>query len=370
MGTDAPLFDDTAPPADAGPPTPCVLWCRPDQAQLARRLARRANLEYRFAGSPERGRGGELARSLGAEHAGDLRAALTAWDAPGAEDNPVGLALLLDAGTLGAGDDDAQTLADLGARGVRVVSLDPIPASATELGRSWTDGPEGARPVDRIRLAGLVSRMGTLHEAMEHRDSFGAVRSIGLSLCCGAGEGSLGGLLASGLELLIAELGTPELVDASHVGPRSDGGLHPASGDSIRGLHADLSVLLRFEGGQSATMLLSDRAGAWDRRVTLLGQGGRLDITDDGFEWTGNQGESVDRHEAPHATGDASTPHAVRVLARDIAAALSGEPDRGTRGGRGPIDPGPVLACAQTVLLSCRTGQAERPETITRMLHA
>ena len=86
------------------------------------------------------------------------------------------------------------------------------------------------------------------------------------------------------------------------------------------------------------------------------------------FEWTGIEGDSVDRHEAPHAAEQSSLPHAVRVLTGDIRAALDASPDRGTRGGRGPINPGPVLACAQTALLSCRTGQAERPETITRML--
>jgi len=368
MGTDAPLFDPTAPPTDAGPATPCLLWCRPEQAPLARRLSHVANLDFQLVGSPERGLGGELASSLEAEHAGDLRAALAQWDAQGTEDESIGLALLLDAGTFGASEEDADTLAELAPRGVRIVSLDPVPASATELARAWTVGVEGARPVDRVRIAALLSRSETLREAMEHRESFGEVRSIGLELACGRAEGSLGGLLASGLELLITEFGTPELVDAAHAGPRSEAGVHAAAGESCRGLHGELSVLLRFEGGQHATMQLSDRAGGWHRAVTLLGEGGRLHVNDDGFEWIGAGSEVVDRFTAPHAGDDPG--HAVRLIGNDIRAALAGGPDRGTRGGRGPIDPGPVLACAQTALLSSRTGQAERPETITRMLHA
>ncbi|MEZ6319007.1 MAG: hypothetical protein R3B49_09690, partial [Phycisphaerales bacterium] len=58
-----------------------LVWCRPDQTGLMRRVAKHARLELVGAGSPESARAGQVAGELGADRADDLRAAIASTDA-------------------------------------------------------------------------------------------------------------------------------------------------------------------------------------------------------------------------------------------------------------------------------------------------
>lgn len=333
--------------------TPTVLWCRPDQTDLVREVAEALSLRVTHAGCPVRGRAADVAGALGAEPLTDLRAAIAS-----AEE---GLVWMLDPGPFGSSDDDAAAVLAAHRRGVKLASLEPIPASALQLTEAWTDGPHGVRAVDAIRIGPLLSRIPTLREAMEHREPLGPIRSVGVESCGRPEQGSLGAHLTGVLEFLIGLFQTPELVDAAFVSPRAESGLHEMAGETLRGLSGDLSMSLRFRGGQAATALCSDHAGAWSQSITLLAQGGRMHITDLGFDWFAPNGSVVDHHRAePKPAGRGPAVHAI---IEDLASVLNP-----TAPASAPIEPGPVLAAAQTSLLSCRTGQAESPATITRLM--
>src|SRR5690606_29923013 len=123
---------------------------------------------------------------------------------------------------------------------------------------------------------------------------------------------------------------------------------------------------LRFDDGRTASLVASDHAGRWNRTVTLLGEGGRLRLFDDGFEWIDPGGEKVDSsrastREAPGAWGA----HEVAAIADDLSRRLDPAIPA-----VGPVDHASVLALCQATLLSARTGQCESPASIHRMTGA
>ncbi|MFT5423014.1 MAG: hypothetical protein ACI89L_000787 [Phycisphaerales bacterium] len=349
------MSTDASPPST--PVTPTTVWCRPDQTDLVREVAAALGLAVTHAGCPTRGRATDVAGALDAQPLTDLRAAIASAER--------GLVWMLDPGPFGSADDDAAAILAAHRRGVRLASLEPIPASALQLTEPWTQSHHGVRAVDVIHLGPLLSRMPTLGEAMEHREAMGRIRSVGIESCGRPEQGSLGAHLTGSLEFLIALFETPELVDAAFVSARTENGLHEMAGETLRGLRGDMTLSMRFPSGQAATVLCSDHAGSWTRSITLLGEGGRMHVTDLGFDWFAPDGSVADHHRAEPRPEGPSGPRggAVHAIVQDLASFL--EPDQP---GRVPIDPRPVLAAAQTALLSCRTGQAESPATITRLM--
>jgi len=333
--------------------TPTTVWCRPDQTDLVREVASAVGLGVSHAGTSQRGRSADVAAALGAEPLTDLRAAIASTEQ--------GLVWMLDPGPFGSHEDDAAAILAAHRRGVRLASLEPIPASALQLTEAWTEGPHGVRPVDLVHVGPLLSRMPTLAEAMENREALGPIRSVGVESCGRPEQGSTGARLAGALGFLIGLFDTPDLVDAAFVSARTEHGLHEMAGETLRGLSGDLSVAARFPGGQAASVLCSDHGSSWSRSVTVLAEGGRVHVTDLGFDGFAPDGSVADHHRAePKPQGRGGAVHAIAL---DLAEFL--EPDHP---GRAPIEPGPVLAAAQTALLSCRTGQAESPATITRLM--
>ena len=112
--------------------------------------------------------------------------------------------------------------------------------------------------------------------------------------------------------------------------------------------------------------------------MTLIGEGGRLRVTDDGaggsggagmgtggFVWLSADGQTVDasrparrkrgQEERPdEAFVDAASEQVARLLDQRVPAPA-------------PTDYAAVLAAAGAALLSARTGEAESPRTILRM---
>ena len=334
-----------------------VVWCTPDQAPLVGDVAQAAGLDLLAAGSHEKGRGGEVAKTLGVEHATAVRAALTT--------TACDLVWLASPGSFGADAAEPALAALLTARtrGVRIATLEPMPATAFELaGTSWTGRTPA--PADAVRFVPLTRRAASFREAWELiGDTFGRTHTMSVE-CLGRPEhGSLGARLFAAMDLVLSVMGEPELIDAGYTGPAAGAGLHALPGETLRGLSGHLTANLRFADGRAAVLLCSDRAGVWETSATLLSPAGRLRIHDSGFVWTGPDGALTDAHQADAKNKSDDTDPGTRAIAEslrrlcDPAMPPESSPDHGV-----------VLAMSQAALLSARTGQPESPATIQRLV--
>lgn len=343
---------------DGQPGRRVIVWAGEERAEFLRAALRTAELVAVGAGSPVKGRSGAVAAALGCPAVDDLRSALT----EGACD----LVLIASPGDFGAASEPSDAGAVLAARGrgVKVVTLEPLPSSALELAGAWSSvGTGGARAVDAARLAPLARAGRSFREAAEVLQMFGAARTLMVEVCCRPEEGSLGACMFGAVEALLGLLGEPESVDAAYAPPRR-GLLVPLPGESLRDAHGDITANFRFVDGRAAAMVTSDQSGRWSRNVTLLGEGGRLRIYDDGFEWVSAEGVRMDAARQTKRRGETpEVARSVEALADSLARLLDPaipEP--------GPVDHAGVLAVCQAALLSTRTGSAESPSTIRRMM--
>jgi hypothetical protein len=336
-----------------------MVWLNPDQAELAGEVARVAGFEIVGAGGPREGRSGSGAAALGVPHVDDLRSALGA-----AEADLIWLAAPGDFGTDQTGD-DARALLGAKGRGVKVVTLEPIPATALDLAAGgWTAASSGVRAVDTLRFCPLARLAPAFRQAAETLQSFGHVRALSVEAWCSTKEGSLGARLFGAMELVHALMGEPETIDAAYVSPAHGQGIHALPGETLRNLHGDMTANVRFADGRIAAIAISDQAGRWNRTATLLGPGGRLRLFDDGFEWVSPGGEKLDeaRPKRPARGKRPEISPAVAMMADAIGRLLDPAiPDPG------PADHETILAMSQAGLLSARTGQGESPATIRRM---
>jgi hypothetical protein len=347
-----------------GEPTPAVAWLAPDQGDLVQAIAARLNLRITAVGCAEPGRRADLADRFNAQPLSDPRAALAATTAP--------LFLFADPGDFGAraAHDDARVIRAAGERGVRVATLEPMPASVLELvaglepGQAPLDAGPRAQWAHPVPLSRWTSQ---IREIIEILDAFGTVRAAAIHALGAPAHGSLGARLFDAMDLVLAILGQPETIDASFVAAAAGQPLHAAPGDTLRGLHGDLAAHLRFADGKSATLLASNQAAQWERVVTLLGPGGRLRVYADGFEWVNPQGEKIDasRQRRIIRGASATVPPAVLAISDQLETLL-----QAGSAAPGVPDYARVLALAQAALLSARTGEGESPGTILRMAGA
>lgn len=353
-----------------------AVWLNPDQLELVQAVAQLAGLTIVAAGTSQAGRSGEMAQALGGEPLTDLRNAIAS--------TKVDLVLLAAADRFGEQRpaEDADVLRQAAQRGAAVATLEPLPAALVEL----VAGAQGA-DIETIRGAGsAVARWarfvplsrGTraLRDAHDIIAQFGTVRAASIE-CLGApAHGTLGARLLDAMDLALTVVGEPETIDAAFLGAHAGQAVHTLPGETLRGLHGDLTAHLRFADGRACSILASNQAGRWERVITLIGSGGRLRIYNDGFEWIGIGGEKLDQSRTRRATRDAfkpPTPKAAEIdapsgcaaaIAEQVATLLrTGPSDTST----GVLDLSRVLALGQAALLSARTGEGESPGTILRM---
>lgn len=399
-----------------------IIWAEPSQASWLFAAVKRAGLLVAGAGSPEPGRGAELAAALTGDRDAiplfdDLRAVLTSASAD--------LIIIAAPGDFAGGQrqgamdrEDAAALATCRARGIRVATLEPMPCSALQLNipvesaamvssavETETEvitGPSGAgaalgsgapartegdkpRPRQLIDAGGgwarptpLLRLSRAVRDAADVLEQFGHIRTILIEAWCGHGQGSLGARLFDAMDCVVSYFGVPEQVDSTYIWPARGRTLHHASGETLRGLRGDLTANLRFADGRAAAIAISDHGARWSRSLTLIGDGGRLRITDDalmgtgagtgGFTWLSADGASVDtsRSSGPRrkrgqtersdeALVDAFADQLVRLLDSRIPPPA-------------PTDYAGVLAAAGAAMLSARTGEAESSQTILRMV--
>ena len=116
---------------------------------------------------------------------------------------------------------------------------------------------------------------------------------------------------------------------------------------------------LRYPNCSAAAISIAEGGGKWSRRAALLGEGGRLIVSDDGVEWLSSEGEILDAGrgqttDIPSA-GEVAAHHLKRI-------ALQREPVD-------EVDPTlDTLCLCEAVRLSCVTGQVEDPGRIAKML--
>lgn len=330
-----------------------IAWLLPEQAEFVAAAAERAGVRVVAAGCPREGHTATVASALGVPPADDLRAVLANADA-----DLVLLAAPVDAASLGGGD--LRPVVAAAARGLKIATLDPMPASALELaGAGWLTPINGLPPVDAIRFVPLGRLSRAMAGAAGVVETFGSVHAALLRSWCRSEEGTLGARLYSALDLVLSLMGEPETIEAAFVSPMLGRKVYMLPGETLRDLRGTITANLRFSDGRAAALALSDRGGAWEQVVTLLGPGGRLSIGDDGFEWIGADGKVVDESRpaarARRATGADGVAEGLRAMLEGGAPASA------------PTDAMGVLCLAQAALLSARTGQGESPATIRRM---
>lgn len=354
---------------------PIAVWLDPAQIDLVRAVATQAKCTIVAAGSDARGARGQsaaVAQALDASTLDDLRNALISAD--------VDLVWIASPGEFGRNPEDARAIAAARARGVRVASGEPIPASILELAPAgWTSTSGGPAPSEAIRFLGLPRFSRPFRDASEVLTAFAtptAPRSAVIECWSGPQHGTLASRLFAALDTLRSLMGEPESLLASYTTP--DALLAPTAPgtaslavnraqppEDLRQLQGDLIATARYDSGRTASIITSNHAGRWNTIVTLLSSQGRLRIYDDGFEWLAPDGQKRDELRIRKANrGDPTlTLHGVAALADDLARLTDPSlPDDG------PTEITSLLAMTQAALLSARTGHSESPAAIRAMV--
>lgn len=378
----SPSPDPSAPPS-AYAATTAILWLVPEQLALVRAIVDRARLKVAGVGSPAIGRAAELAAAFNAAPLDDLRQALTS-----AEGQVVLLASLGEFASGPRAGEDAHVLAERHARPGNggVISLLPLPASVLDLESpgEGVPGAEAAGPgvvlgpgagddraagLESAELASFVPLMRTspaMRAAADVLGHLGPVHTMSVEVAAGAAEGDLGARMFDALDLITSLMGEPDAVDATYVWPGRERIVHPVAGDTLRALSGAMTANLRFPDGRGASVMAADAsvgAARWARRATILGSGGRITITDAGFEFAPvarAEGSAVDRWTGGLEVDDAAGP--APIFAEQISRLL--DPHAAADA---PVNTLRVLSVAGAALLSARTGEPESPGTIVRM---
>lgn len=323
---------------------PITLWARDGQWRWILPAAARAGLPIAAVGGPDLDprRAAELHTQLDAEPIEDLARTLRA-----AADSAVLLAARPPSEVLEW--IESRGAAELARRSVRLVSLPPLPSSS--MSPLFREPADEALPV----VAPLLSRAPLGASLRDALASFGTVQTA-LFAARGSGDfGGLGARLLDALDLLGGILGEPETIDGAVAAPRAPSGVRAAPTDDLTLLRGSLTAHLRFESEASAVLSLSDQAGRWFRGLSLAGDAGLIRFDDQGFEWIGPDGSTIERTEAPDHADPAS------ALADQVFDALR-DTDTPARAPRAR-----AAAAAGALILSARTGQPESPATIRRM---
>jgi hypothetical protein len=348
-----------------------VLWLAPIQSSLLKRVAREAGLRVKSVGSPDPTIASALAREWAAEPLTDLRAALATAERgavvliadPGSFGAPLARGVSTDATRL-----DVEELDNAHERGVKVLSLEPLPAALTQLasaGVKVTAGGGGGSAVPHTggewaTLAPLSRYRRPLRELRELLPTLGHARSLSIQALGTPAHGSLGARLFDAADLAITLLGQPESVHAVYTTPQVARGAHaaPPAPDHLRGLDGDLTATLRYDSNRAATIVASNRAARPALSITLLAATATATVTDDRLSVSHAE---VPAHDTPAAAAD---PEGAFVEA--LVTQLTGYLASGV-GLAGEVDFAATLALAQAALLSARTGEPESPGTMLKL---
>lgn len=223
-----------------------------------------------------------------------------------------------------------------------------------------------------------VSRV--VREAVELIEHVGPVRAMSVESLGRPEHGSLGARVFDAMDLVASFMGVAETVDGAYAPVARSRGVHSVPSQRLRALDGSLTAHARFADGRSASIVASNRAGSWSRRLVMICDSGRAVVDDRGVQWIGStEGHTHDGGRADHAASVPSMQHArpgsleiegVEPGAAAVAEALARALNPRAGGGGAsvmPTDYPAVLALCGAALLSARTGEAESPATILRM---
>ncbi len=179
-------------------------------------------------------------------------------------------------------------------------------------------------------------------------ESFGEIHCVHVSATAGDHQTSNSALALDAFDLVAHLLGEPDELWAAHAGPL------PITPDPVVDRPGHLTAAMRFGRERAASITVSDGGGSWIRRVVILGEGGRLIVTDEGVSWTDPEGRS---QEAPPTEGQSN------------AGELAGWHLRRMAEGR-PLTQVSIDAAIlqEAARLSCLTRQVEDPDRVRRMV--
>lgn len=334
-------------------PVQMAVWTSLERVPLVRAVAQACGMSISHAGCPDASQTRRVASELGAAPEDDLRRLMV--DPPGERGAASLPSVVLIADLAADTEIDARMLTQASTRGVRIATLEPLPASALGLGSGgWSEGVNSAAQTAR-RFVPALRTSQPMRDAQEMLGQFADAAAASVESICGPAEGTLGGRLFDALDVVQSLIGEAETVTASYT-PAP--GLPGAPGETLLGLSGTIGVTLRFSGGRTATVFASDRGASWRRSVTVLGPKGRFTASDAGFEWRDATGAVVDTSMKP----EAPTWTAAEMIARAVARLA--DPHAPVEA---PGDLVGVLSMCQAALLAARTGQSESPATIRRM---
>jgi hypothetical protein len=179
-------------------------------------------------------------------------------------------------------------------------------------------------------------------------EGFGLVHCVHVSATAGDHQTSLASLALDAFDLVTHLLGEPDEIWAGHAGAL------PVSADPTVERSGHLTAAMRFGNDRAASITVSDGGGTWVRRAVILGEGGRIIVTDEGVSWTDPEGRS---QEAPPTEGQANAGELAGWHLRRLAA---GKPPP-------PISLEAAVAL-ESARLSCLTRQVEDPTHVRNMI--
>ena len=314
-------------------PVRCLAWGIGSQQTLIKTASTVEGIDVVLAGSPTSDESREFVKAADAEQVDDLRAALLRddWD----------VAWLIAPGCL---DGDIRRVI----RGLdKPVATSTPPADTVQIIASEDPAASNTHFLPLMRL-------GRPYRGAEQiLESFGPVTSAHVEMIAGMDGVTSASLLYDAMDLVNGLFGMPDNLFAARAGE----GMPPA--DATTPLNGHIVVSLRYPNCAAAAVSIAEGGGQWSRRIALLGEGGRLIVSDDGVEWLSADGEILDAGrgqttDIPTA-GEVAAHHLKRL-------AQQSEP-------QDEIDKTIATLClCEAVRLSCITGQVEDPGRIAKML--
>ncbi|MCP4759307.1 MAG: hypothetical protein GY894_07960 [Planctomycetes bacterium] len=222
-----------------------------------------------------------------------------------------------------------------------VATSAPPPAALPDL----LSEPDGGMPALFIPLMRSGEAFRSASTALEN---FGDVHCIHVSSTAGDHQTSRSALALDAFDLVTHIMGTPDEIWAAHAGSL------PVSPDPTVERSGHLTAAMRFGTERAASITVSDGGGTWIRRIVILGEGGRIIVTDEGVSWTDPDGKA---QEAPPTEGQANAGELAGWHLRRIAA-----------GGDTPTISLNAAIVLESARLSCLTRQVEDPQHVRNML--
>ena len=314
-----------------------------------------ADLDLVSVGGPSITDRRHLSESLARQRLDDLRTIPVSTDEDDLDDpaaHACDVVLLATAADLEA--DERHWLRDLAESGVQVLSLETHPASFAETVAEHGDG-DVSQVLPRMRsCAGWRA-------AREAVEQFGRPELVQGFFAARPEEGSLAARMLDAADVLSHVLSPIIGVGASMAA------VHGSVPERWTAMRGSIAAHFQVSDASTAAIACTNHATAWRRRVILVGEGGRIEISDRGFRWIDQNGDLVDDSASNTPAGPrlggmviASAIHdAVRTSRQTSAASSVVTP---------PADTVIRAALCEAMRLAARTGATEDPRSFIGLL--